>query len=324
MGQRVIFAALVAASTAAVASSADARAAGAARSSPTTAHAVLQTKLGRYKATITATNAAGGRRATLAVHLSRGNPARDEQTHTYAFTLPKRAVAIDSRLGKARIRARLGSFGRVDLRLAGRGKTSKEGSSPSCSGPGEISRAARARGRMNIRLGSLGALRAAGKSVRLDRATRRGTVRCAPPRCRRYAGTRVAGLNVGTGYLSVQSDGLGHTYVFGAVSERRASPPVSINHTRFALGGTITVNQGAGTDGRTIALSGSGPATGNLTFSGTGAEEADGGCRGHHVRRIFGPVTGQLALPIDGAGTIAVSGDGSASAPVGAYREQID
>lgn len=284
----------------------------------------MQTKLGRYAATITATNAAGGKRATLAVHLSRGNPARDEQTHTYAFTLPNQAVAIDSRLGKARVRARLGSFGTVDLRLAGRGRTSTQRPELGCSGPATISRSARARGRMRIRLGSLGTLRSAGRSVSIDRATRRGTVKCGLPKCRRYGGTKVAGLNVGTSYLSVQADGLGHTFVFGAVSERLTSPPVSINHTRFAAGGTIAANFGAGSDDRTIALSGGGPATGNLTFSGTGAAETDGACRGHHVRRISGPVSGQLELPIDGVGTVSVGGDGSATAPLGVYREQID
>lgn len=292
-----------------------------ARRSPTTAHVNLQTKLGRYAVAITATT--GRRAATLNVYLSRGNPARDQQTHSYTFALAPRAVFVDSRLAKARIRARLRSFGTVDLTLGGRGASSLQRASP-CTGPATISRSARARGRITLRLGRLGTLRRTGRSILIDRLRRPGTVRCAPPKCRRYAGAQVAGINVAGGYLSLQSDGLGHTYVFGAVEQRLTKPSVSISHTRFALGGRLDASPGAGPDDRLIELTGGGPATGTLTFSGAGAPEPDAGCSGHTVRRIFGNVTGQMRLPIDGAGVIDIAADGSPAAPLGAYREQID
>jgi hypothetical protein len=324
MCQRITLVAFVAALTAAVGPSADARAEPAAPSASTTAHATMHTKLGRYSATISATRPARGKRATLAVHLSRGNPARDEQTHDYTFTLPRSAVAVDSRLGRARIKAKLGSLGALDLKLTGTGKRASQGPPAGCRGPATVSRSARARGSMRIRLAGLGTLRRAGRSVTLDRTRGRGDIICPGLKCRRYAGSEIVGVNFEDSYLSVQSDGLGHTFVFASVAELLTSPPVSIHHTRFALGGRMTVNEVAGPDDLSIELSGRGPAKGNLTFSGTGAVEPEPGCKGHSVRRIFGAVTGQFALQVDGVGSVSVSGDGSAAAPVAAYREQVE
>ena len=324
MCQRITLVAFVAALTAAVGPSADARAEPAAPSASTTAHATMHTKLGRYSATISATRPARGKISTLAVHLSRGNPARDEQTHDYTFTLPRSAVTVDSRLGRARIRAKLGSLGALDLRLTGTGRRASQGPPAGCRGPATVSRSARARGSIRIRLAGLGTLRRAGRSVTLDRVRGRGAVSCPGLKCRRYAGSEIVGINFEDSYLSVQSDGLGNTFVFASVAELLTSPPVSIHHTRFALGGQLTVNEDAGFGDISIELSGSGPAKGNLTFSGTGAVEPEPGCKGHSVRRIFGAVTGQFALQVDGVGSVSVSGDGSPAAPVAAYREQVE
>jgi hypothetical protein len=315
MRQRTLLAAVVAATLVAVGSTPAAEA----RRSPTTAHAYLHTKLGNYAATVTATRAA--KAATLVVHLSRGDAAKDQQTHDYSFTLAPSTVTVDSKLGTARVNANLGSFGAVDLKLGGRGKTSTEKPS-GCSGPATLTRSARAKGAITIKLGSLGTLRGAGRSVSLDRLQKKGTVKCPAGPCRRYAGSQIAGLNSGDNYLSIQSDGLGHTFVFGTVSQRL--PKVSISHTRFAAGGTLAVTLGAGPNDRSIALTGGGPATGSLTFAGTGAAEADAGCKGHTVRRLSGPAAGSLSLPIDGVGTVTIAADGSATAPIAAYREQID
>jgi hypothetical protein len=317
-----MLAALVAAASTAVGLSAPTRAAVGARTSPTPANVYLHTKLGKYAVTVTATT--GRKTATLVVYLSRGNPSSDEQTHTYAFTLARRAVAIDSKLGRARIRARLGSFGAIALTLSGRGKSSVAKPPAGCSGPATISRPARARGKLKIKLPGLGTIRGAGRSVGLDRLQRRGTLRCPKPRCDPIAGVAIAGINDGGKYLSIQSDPGRGTRVFGTVAERLKRPRVSVNHTRFARGGSLVASPGAGADDRSISLSGGGPATGSLSFAGTGTPEPDARCAGHTVRRIFGPASGRLELRIDGVGAVSVAADGSPTAPQGAYREQID
>jgi hypothetical protein len=130
-------------------------------------------------------------------------------------------------------------------------------------------------------------------------------------------------VNVGPNYVSVQSDGLGHTYVFATVTQQLARPRVSIEHTRFARGGGLEASPGAGANDRSLVLTGSGPASGGLSFSGTGATSADRGCRGHTVLRVSGRVNGRLQVPIDGVGVVSISGDGSASAPLGDYVEQV-
>lgn len=315
MRQRTLLAALVAASLLVAAPST-----AVAKRSPTTAHAYLQTKVGAYAATVTATKES--KQATLDVHLSRGDAARDQQTHDYSFTLAPSAVAVDSKLGSARIKAKLGSFGALDLKLAGRGKTQTEPVASSCTGPATLSRDAWAKGKISLKLGSLGTLSKPGKSVSLDRLKRKGTVKCKGGDCRRIAGTQVAGLNVWPNYLALQSDGLGHTFVFGTVSQQISSPKVAITHTRFAAGGALAATVGDA-NFVSITLSGGGPASGTLTFSGTGAPEAEPGCKGHTIRRISGAASGQLSLPIDGVGVVSVSADGSASAPIAAYREQV-
>lgn len=288
--------------------------------SPTLAHVYLTATVGRYAATITVTKQ-GGRRgaATLVVFLSRGGSA-DQQTHSYAFTLAPSAVSIDVVLGRARVQAALGLFGTVDMTLTGRGAANVQ---RACSGPGTLVRSAKLNGRIRLRLGSLGTITSLGRGVSLDRLQRSGTPSCPVPRCRRDAGTEIAGVNVGPSYISVQSDGLGHTYVLGSVSQQVSKPRVSIEHTRFALGGSLAVSPGAGAHDRALVLSGSGPVSGRLSFSGTGAIAPDRGCRGHTVLRVSGPIDGQLSLVIDGVGVVSVGGDGSATAPLGDYAEQV-
>ena len=63
--------------------------------------------------------------------------------------------------------------------------------------------------------------------------------------------------------------------------------------------------------------------TGDLTFAGTGPEIPDPGCKDHAIRRLSGPVSGRIATTIHGVGEVAVEGDGSATAPVAVYSEQV-
>lgn len=298
--------------------------AAAASPSPTTAHVYLQTKVGRYSASVIATQAPRARAATLVVYLKRGSPSRDQQTHTFSFTLRRGAVTVDRRLGGARISAGLGSFGTVRLAVRGRGRTSAISPPGPCSGPATLSRAGRPKGRISIRLGRLGTLRSPGRATGLDRASSGRATRCRQPPCRRYAGTRIAGLTSGPSYLSIQADGQGQTYVFGAVTQRLRKPTVFVNHTRFALGGSVVSTSGPAPGDRTITLTGSGPASGSLSFSGPGPPEVDRGCAGHHVRRLSGRVRGSLRMAIDGVGVVSATGDGSAGAPLGVEREQVD
>src|SRR6185436_6324339 len=121
----------------------------------------------------------------------------------------------------------------------------------------------------------LGTIRRAGSSVSLDRLQRRGSLRCPNPPCDPIANVEIAGVNDGGSYISIQSDPGRGTWVFGTVAQRLKRPRVSINHTRFARGGSLVASPGAGPDDRSIALTGGGPATGSLTFSGTGPPEPD-------------------------------------------------
>jgi hypothetical protein len=294
----------------------------AARSGPsaTVAHVYLNARVGNYAVTITVTKQGGRRGAvTLVAYLSRGG-STDQQTHSYSFTLAPGAAAVDSALGTARVKATLGSFGDVNLTLTGRGVTKTQ---RACSGPATLVRTAKATGRIKLRLGLLGTVSSLGRAVSIDRLQRSGSPSCQVPPCRRYGGTEIAGVNAGPNYVSVQSDGLGHTYMFATVSQQFARPSVSITHTRFALGGSLSASPGAGAGDRSLELTGSGPASGSLSFRGTGVTSPDRGCPGHTVLRVSGSINGQLQLPIDGFGTVVVSGDGSATAPLGDYVEQV-
>ena len=191
----------------------------AAPASPTPAHVSLATKLGPYAVTITASRDAARGPGSLVVYLRRGDAARDEQTHAFAFTLPAGAVAVDKRLESARVRAQLGTFGSLDLRLTGRGATTVATPLQPCSGPGSQDRAARVTGSLTLNLGALGTLRSPGKA-RLDRLVRRGAVRCPAQRCRVGPGTAVAGVSVERTYVALQRDAAGKTYVFATVSEQ--------------------------------------------------------------------------------------------------------
>ena len=110
--------------------------------SPTPANVSLATRLGPYAVTITASRDTARGPGALVVYLRRGNAGRDEQTHAFSFTLPAGAVTVDKRLETARVRARLGTFGSIDLKLTGRGATTVATPTMPCSGPGSQDRAA--------------------------------------------------------------------------------------------------------------------------------------------------------------------------------------
>lgn len=286
--------------------------------SPTPVHVTMTTKVGPYTVTITASRETARGPGALVVYLRRGTPARDEQTHAYAFTLPAGAVAVDSRVETARVRARLGAFGTVDLRLTGRGATTTTAPLKPCSGPATQDRAATVAGTLTLTLGALGTVRRPAKA-RLDRLVRRGVVRCPSQGCRVGGGTLVGGVTVDRTYVALQSDGT-RTYVFATVSEQ-PSPGVSVQHTRFALGGALVSTAGTQPGERIVELTGSGPVTGSLRFAGIAATEPVKGCAGQTVTRLSGRITGSLLLDVHGLGPVTVAGDGSATAPIGTYRE---
>jgi hypothetical protein len=70
-----------------------------------------------------------------------------------------------------------------------------------------------------------------------------------------------------------------------------------------------------------VTLTGSGPLSGSLIFTGAAPAAPVAGCPGQSVRRLSGRASGSLQLTMHGVGPVTVTGDGSATAPIGTYRE---
>jgi hypothetical protein len=288
----------------------------AALASPGPGHIVLRARVAGYAVTLTATT---GRPARMVVFLE-GENAGDQQTHAYVFRLPSRGVVVDGRLRRARLRASLGAFGSVRLSGVPTARIGTVNPPTGCSGPKTRERLLRFVGRIRIRLAGIGTIRLRRAQGAIDQPARRGSVTCAraplpcPP-----AGAREADISLPGVFLSVAEDVL-----FVSASSRARAPATSIVHTRTISQGVTLDDADTGGGAVTVTLGGEGSrgVSGQLTFTGPRTTSADSSCPSQNVARVSGSINGRLLVSLAGYGKLAISGNGSASGPLGNYRQE--
>jgi hypothetical protein len=285
---------------------------------------VAQGKLTGYRVTITAT-ATEGAPGRLLVVVTSGDPAVDAQTHTYAFQLPDRGVLVKGNLGRARVRADLGSFGSIKLAGAPKGKPGSVSPPAGCTGPTPLVRRMRVRGKIRLELPGIGTVRSVEPR---GSAARRGQVTCADVSpCAPTVGARLVGINVAGTFLSVAAVPGGTPSLFASIASAVSPPASSIVHTRAIAGGVLLQTappDGTGSVLVTLGADGTHGAAGQLTFAGQSVASDHPSCPGHRVNAIVGGVSGSITLQIAGAQDVGVTGDGAPSSPVGTFREEVD
>jgi hypothetical protein len=277
---------------------------------------VLRGQAAGYSLTLTATT---GRSARMVVFLARGS-AGDEQTHTYVFRLPSRAVFVDRRLRRARLRASLHAFGSVRLSGVSTGKAGTVAPPTGCRGPRTSERLVRLTGKVRIRLPGIGTIRPRPARAAIDRPVRGGAFKCAsPPLSCEEPEPASVDVSLPDVFLSATE----RTLFVSANSPARA-PATSIVHTRTISQGVTLDETQDDTGGSTVALGVEGVrgVTGGLRFTGPRTTSADVRCSSKDVARVTGAINGRLVVNLAGYGDLAITGDGSAAAPVANYRTE--
>jgi hypothetical protein len=268
--------------------------------------------------------------ATLSVVLTRGDPSVDQQTHAYAFKIKTSAISVDSKLGKAKLKASLGRYGKISVKVKGSGKTSTYPVYYPCSGPSTQNRGGKASGTIKISLPSFGTLRRFSKKADLTRFSKKGVVTCgsatscdwsAMPQPGQTA-PQIASLSAPGRQISAQVGPSGETILLANVTAKLSSPGLQVVHSRMIVNGVQLIRGfGSGTD-RTATVNGVGVTTGSVAFQGPATQTAVPRCPGILATRMEGRATGTLSTTMDGVGKVTFTGDGSVSAPLAEYFEE--
>jgi hypothetical protein len=225
------------------------------------------------------------------------------QSHTFSFTLGKKALKMNKKLKKGSLKASLGANGKVSMKFTGKGKLSVAKPPKTClSGPNTISGTLRAKGSLSMNPTGLGK---SGKLKRTAHGSRYSSNKgfncpggggggggCNVVNGQESMNGSVYPAPAGTNYISLfvsrgKANGLVNETV--SVSQPLTAPGTAVNRNLTANGPASSLSQTGGV----ATLKGVGHGfSGTVTLTGTVVSNPVGGCAGFTSDAIFGGTVG--------------------------------